>query len=76
MDTPKVFISYSWHPRENQIASKRYFEKAKVLFGVKTIEEYKEKISTLVDPNFSYDGHHMIPSILKALSSDTVATIG
>lgn len=59
-----------------KLASKRYFEKAKVLFSVNTLDEYKEKISSLVDPNFSYDGHHMIPSILKALSSDTVATIG
>ena len=45
------------------------------LFGVKTVEEYKEMASSLNDPNFHYDGYHMIPSILKALSVDTVATI-
>ena len=58
-----------------KLASKRYFEKVKVLFGVKTVEEYKEMASSLNDPNFHYDGYHMIPSILKALSVDTVATI-
>lgn len=58
-----------------KLASKRFFEKAKVLFGVKTIEEYKEVVSSLIDPNYNYDGYHEIPSILKALSVDTVATI-
>lgn len=58
-----------------KLASKRYFEKAKILFDVKTVDEYKEKVNTLIDPNFNYDGYHQIPSILKALSVDTVATI-
>ena len=58
-----------------KLASKRYFEKAKVLFGVNTVDEYKELVSSLKDPNFNYDGYHMIPSIPKALSLDTVATI-
>lgn len=59
-----------------RLASKRYFEKAKILFDVKTVDEYKEKVNTLIDPNFNYDGYHQIPSIQKALSFETVATIG
>ena len=58
-----------------KLASSRFFEKAKVLFGVNTVDEYKELVSSLKDPNFNYDGCHMIPSIPKALSLDTVATI-
>ncbi len=50
--------------------------KAKVLFDVNTISEYKEKVSSLIEPNYSYDGYHSIPSIHKALSFETVATIG
>lgn len=58
-----------------KLASKRYFEKAKVLFDVNTVDEYKEKVNSLIDPNFNYDGYHQIPSIQKALSFETVATI-
>ena len=59
-----------------KLASVRYFEKAKVLFDVNSIKEYKEKVSSLIDPNYSYDGYHSIPSIPNALSFGTVATIG
>ena len=58
-----------------KLASKRFFEKAKVLFGVNTVDEYKALVSSLNDPNYSYDGYHMIPSIPKALSQDMVASI-
>lgn len=58
-----------------KLASKRFFEKAKMLFGVNTVDEYKELVSSLNDPNYHNDGYHVIPSILKALSLDTVATI-
>jgi len=58
-----------------KLASKRFFEKAKVLFGVNTVEKYKELISSLKDSSFNYDGYHMVPSIPRALSLDTVATI-
>lgn len=58
-----------------KLTSKRYFEKAKVLFGVNTIEEFKETVLSLIDKNYYNDGYHMIPSAPKALSLDTVATI-
>ena len=32
-----------------KLASKRFFEKAKVLFGVNTVDEYKELVSSLND---------------------------
>lgn len=58
-----------------KLASSRFFEKAKALFGVKTVDEYKVLVSSLKDPDFNYDGYHMIPSIPKALSLDTVSSI-
>lgn len=58
-----------------KIASKRYFEKAKVLFGVNTVEEYKAKIDSVQFPEHIYDGLHMIPKIQHGLSLDDVATI-
>lgn len=58
-----------------RMVSKRYFEKAKVLFGVKTVDEYKELVSSLKFPDNMYDGYHMIPQIKSGLSFDDVATI-
>lgn len=58
-----------------KLASKRFFEKAKILFGVKSVEEFKQLLSLLKVPNDVYDHHHMIPNIQKGLSCDDVATI-
>lgn len=58
-----------------KIASKRYFEKAKVLFGVDNVEEYKVKISSIQFPDHIYDGLHMIPNLKNGLSIEDVATI-
>lgn len=58
-----------------KMASKRYFDKAKVLFGVDDVEAYKQLISSLNAANDYYDGYHMIPNVKKGLSVDTVATI-
>lgn len=58
-----------------KMASKRYFDKAKVLFGVDDVEAYKQLISSLNSANDYYDGYHMIPNVKKGLSIDTVATI-
>lgn len=57
------------------MALKRYFDKAKVLFGVDDVEAYKQLISSLNSANDYYDGYHMIPNVKKGLSIDTVATI-
>ncbi len=58
-----------------KLVSKRFFEKAKILFGVKTVEEFKQLVSSVKIPNDVYDNHHMIPNIQKGLSFDDVATI-
>lgn len=58
-----------------KLASKRYFEKVKVLFGVKSLEEYKQLVSSLKVPDNLYDGHHMIPNIQRGLSIEDVASI-
>ena len=58
-----------------KLVSKRYFEKAKVLFGVNDVEEYKKLITSLKEANDYYDGRHMIPNIKSGLSLETVATI-
>lgn len=59
-----------------RMVSKRYFEKAKVLFGVNKVEEYKQLVSSLKFPENIYDGYHVIPKIQSGLSLEDVATIG
>lgn len=58
-----------------RMASKRFFEKAKVLFGVKTVDEYKQLVASLKFPEIMHDGYHRIPKISVGLSFDDVATI-
>ena len=58
-----------------KLASKRYFEKAKVLFGVNNVEEYKNLVSSLKITKDYYDGYHVIPKIKNGLSFESVATI-
>lgn len=57
-----------------KLISKRYFEKAKVLFSVNTIEEYKQKISQIKQPqNLGY--MFQIPMITAGLMTDKVGSI-
>lgn len=58
-----------------KLASKRFFEKVKILFGVKTVDEYKQLVLSLKVPDNVYDSHHMIPNTQRGLSVDDVATI-
>ena len=81
----KNALEYYWYPDCSvynhsaavlpRIVSKRYFEKAKVLFGVNTVDEYKDLVASLKFPDNMHDGYHMIPQIKSGLSFDDVASI-
>ena len=81
----KNALEYHWYPDCSvynhsaavlpRIVSKRYFEKAKVLFGVNTVDEYKDLVASLKFPDNMHDGYHMIPQIKSGLSLDDVASI-
>ena len=57
-----------------KMASARFFNKAKVMFGVKFIEEYKSLILSLSEPDIR-DGIHGIPDVKRGLSFENVGTI-
>ena len=57
-----------------KIASLRYFEKAKVMFGVASTEDYKNLVSSIKEPQVR-DGYHNIPTAAKGLSFEDVGTI-
>ena len=57
-----------------RLASLRYFDKAKVLFGVETIEQYKSLVLSIKEPELR-DGYHHIPSASKGLFLEEVGTI-
>ncbi len=57
-----------------KMRSMRYFNKAKVLFGVDSVEEYKTKIEGLKD-DIQNDGYHRIPNIKSGLSYEEVGRI-
>lgn len=57
-----------------KLASARFFNKAKVMFGVSDAESFKSLISSIKEPDVR-DGIHQIPSLLKGLSLEEVATI-
>lgn len=57
-----------------KLASMRFFNKAKVMFGVADIEQYKLLISTMKEPEIR-DGYHNIPTPIKGLSLDEVGSI-
>ena len=73
-----------WYPElsaDNQqfvvlpkLASLRYFDKAKVMFGVGTVEEYKNIVSSIKEPELR-DGYHNIPTAAKGLLFEDVCTI-
>ena len=57
-----------------KLASLRFFNKAKVLFGVNTVEDYKNLVTAIKEPELR-DGYHNIPSAAKGLSVEEVGTI-
>lgn len=57
-----------------KLASLRYFNRAKVMFGVDTIEQFKNLLSSIKEPELR-DGYHNIPNAVKGLSFDEVGTI-
>lgn len=57
-----------------KLASLRYFDKAKVMFGVGTVEEYKNIVSSIKEPELR-DGYHNIPTAAKGLLLEDVGTI-
>ena len=81
--TDDIFDRY-WQPelsvynRENEIlpliASKAYFEEAKVLFDVKSITEYKEKIEQ-VPERLQRNGLYRVPLVKDGLLYDRVGSL-
>lgn len=57
-----------------RLASLRYFNKFKVLFGVNTTEQYKALLIKVQEPEL-YDGYHRIPKIQFGLSCENVGTM-
>ena len=57
-----------------KLASTRYFDKAKVMFGVENIEQFKNLVSSIKEPEL-HDGYHNIPNAVKGLSFEEVGTI-
>lgn len=57
-----------------KLASRKYFDKAKVLFDVATIQEFKTKITAYEEPNIR-DGYRRVPAMKAGLSFDTVCSI-
>lgn len=57
-----------------KLASCRYFEKAKVLFGVENKESFVNLVKELND-DLQRDGYHRIPSIQQGLGVDKVCTL-
>lgn len=57
-----------------KLASLRYFNKAKVMFEVSTVEEYKKLVSSIKEPERQYI-YHNVPIASKGLSFEEVGTI-
>lgn len=57
-----------------KLASLRYFNKAKVMFGVSTVEEYKNLVSTIKEPD-RQNIYHNVPIASKGLLFEEVGTI-
>lgn len=58
-----------------QISSKRFFEKIKILFEVNNVEEYKNKLDLIKEPEIRYNDGLRIPMIKKGLSYETVSSL-
>lgn len=57
-----------------KLASLRYFNKAKVMFGVSTVEEYKNLVSAIKEPE-RRNLYYNVPVVTKGLSFEEVGTI-
>jgi len=57
-----------------KLASMRFFNKAKVMFGVDDVEQYKILISSIKEPDIR-NGYHNIPTSIKGLSLEDVGSI-
>lgn len=57
-----------------KLASIRFFNKAKAMFGVSEIEQYKLLISSIKEPDIR-DGYHNIPTPIRGLSLEDVGSI-
>lgn len=57
-----------------KLASLRYFNKAKVMFGVDDVEQFKALIASIKEPD-AHDGNHFIPVPMKGLSVEDVGSI-
>ena len=73
---PETSIYYRFKKVLPKMISKRYFDKIKILFGVNTADEFKNKISSVEEPENSYARWHFnIPDIKTALCFNEVATV-
>lgn len=57
-----------------RLVAKRYFEKAKMLFGVNDVTEFKKILDKVKDKQLN-DGYYRIPSIKQGLLYDKVCTM-
>ena len=57
-----------------KLASIRFFNKAKVMFGITDVEQYKILLSSIKEPEIR-DGYHNIPTPMEGLSFGDVASI-
>ena len=75
---PYWYPELSVYNRESDIlpnmASKAYFEKSKVLFGVKTIEQYRRLLDETED-NLQRNGLYRVPKLKVGLLYDTVGSV-
>ena len=77
------FYNY-WYPELNiysrfieimpRLASKRYFEKAKILFGVNSVDDYRKMLDSVEEPQIG-DSSTRIPKIKYGLSYENVSSI-
>lgn len=77
------FYNY-WYPELNiysrfieimpRLASKRYFEKAKILFGVNSVDDYRKMLDSVEEPQIG-DSFTRIPKIKYGLSYENVSSI-
>lgn len=76
--------SFHWYPTLSiynrsfeilpKLVSKRYFDKAKILFGVADKDSFKTVVSRLKD-DLDRDGFHRIPEIKQGLSLDKISSL-
>lgn len=79
-----TFLNRYWYPDLScynrtfeilpKMIKKNYFEKAKVMFEVDTVNDLRAKYAGL-DNKFTYDGLHTVPRISVGLCFDKIATV-